>query len=313
MIFLGVDHGTRSIRFAVLSEDLVHFFEIPRDAAGNMDSDAILKFIEDNMGMPLSDIDLACVTYSMGDGISDISDLSLVQNRGVLTLSGVGKKTNAGTKIFDLFSRNICPAILLPGLHQNNPVTDSRMNHFSHQASPEKIGIAFHALSLGHRRFILSDIGSNTVTMAVSDGKILGAIDAAIFAPGKQHGPLDVNAIRNVDSGIQTANDAFSNAGVGDDKIKLAFFAAMEISALDVLMRDHRAPGYDILIAGSGGDDKEVRREISRLLQKPVESVGNYSAALGCAEIARAVAFGKKKIFEIPVNFDLKSRKNNRK
>lgn len=302
MIYLGVDHGTSAVRFAVLSGDITRFFEIPREAAGQMTPEELRENIENNLGMPLSEIDLACLTYSMGDGISEISDIRFVQNRGVAGTEGVGKKTDAGTKVFDLFAQNICPAVVLPGLHQNNPVTDSRTAHFSHQASPEKIGIAYHAQSLGYRRFILSDIGSNTVTLAVSDDKILGAIDACVFAPGTRHGPLDVRAIRGVDAGILTANDAFSTAGVGDDKNKLAFFAAMEISALDVLMRDYQSEDYDILIAGSGGEDKDVLREIGRLLGRPVSSLGKWSAAIGCAEIARAVASGNGRIFGIPVS-----------
>ncbi|MDL2261744.1 methanogenesis marker 12 protein [Methanimicrococcus sp. OttesenSCG-928-J09] len=323
MIFLGMDHGTSAIRFAVLSDgsdELVRFFEIPRQAAGSLSPEALQKLIEDNLGMPLSDIDLACLTYSMGDGISQIEDIRFVQNRGVSTTSGVGQITNAGTKVFDIFAKNICPAVLLPGLHQNNPVTDSRMQHFSHQASPEKISTAFHAFSLGYNRLILSDIGSNTVTLAVSDGKILGALDAPIFAPGRSHGPFDVNAIRDIDAGKITANEAFSNAGVGDDKMKLAFFAAMEISALDVLMKeygdssgcssccdsDSNSDDYTILVAGSGGEDKEVRREISRLLQKPVESLGKWSAALGCAEIAKSIVRKEAdSVFGIPVHFNL--------
>lgn len=314
MIFMGVDHGTNAVRFAVLEKrehDSVCFFEISRDTAGSFSLEELQKRIENDSGIPLFDIDLVCLTYSMGDGISQIEDLRFVQNRGVSDISGAGKITNAGTKVYDIFAKDICSAVLLPGLHQNNPITDSRMQHFSHQASPEKIGIAFHAQTLGYRRFILSDIGSNTVTMAVSNGRILGAIDAAVFAPGKQHGPLDVNAIRRADSGKQTANDAFSNAGVGDDQKSLAFFAAMEISALDILMKDYNASDYDILIAGSGGEDKVVRAEISRLLQKPVESLGKWSAALGCAEIAWEIVSGsppdsgRKEIFGMPVNFDL--------
>ncbi|MDR0767295.1 MAG: hypothetical protein LBE57_02440, partial [Methanosarcinales archaeon] len=56
---------------------------------------------------------------------------------------------------------------------------------------------------------------------------------------------------------------------------------------------------------GSGSTDKEVLREISRLLQRPVASIGKSAAAVGCAEIARAVIFGEKEIFGIPVCFDL--------
>jgi len=50
--------------------------------------------------------------------------------------------------------------------------------------------------------------------MGVRDVKMLGAIDACIFAPGVHHGPLDLQAIRDVDAGLVTANDAFSTAGV---------------------------------------------------------------------------------------------------
>lgn len=304
MIFLGMDHGTSAVRFAVLSGELVRFFEISREAAAQKTSEELLSVLEQELAMSFSNIDLACLTYSMGDGISAIQDIRRVKNRGVESLFGVGEQTGAGTKIFDLFAQGICPAILLPGLHQENAVTDSRMQHFSHQASPEKIGIAYYAASLGHRRFILSDIGSNTVTLAVSDDRILGALDAAVFAPGTRHGPLDVNALRRIDAGLQTANDAFSNAGVGDDKNRLAFFAAMEIAALDLLMKDYGADAYGILIAGSGSTDIAVLREISRLLQKPVDSLGKWSAAIGCAKIAQAVFSGEKSIFGISVESD---------
>ncbi|MCL2549400.1 MAG: methanogenesis marker 12 protein [Methanimicrococcus sp.] len=307
MIYLGVDHGTSAVRFAVMEDETARFFEIQREAAGRMTLEELRAYIENHLCMPFSEIDLACLTYSMGDGISQIEDLRFVKNRGVLDTSGIGEVKNAGTKVFDIFAQDVCPAILLPGLHQNNPVTDPRMQHFSHQASPEKIAAAYHASSLGYRRFILSDIGSNTVTLAVSDGKILGAVDAAIFAPGRRQGPLDVRAIRGIDAGRQTANEAFSNAGVGNDIQKLAFFAAMEISALDVLMKDYDVEDYAILIAGSGGENKDVRREVSRLLRKPAESVGKWAASLGCAEIAQAVIFKTDSVFGIPVNFNRKS------
>jgi putative methanogenesis marker protein 12 len=305
MVYLGIDHGTNAIRFAVLSEEGVLLHELSRTDAGNMDPSALLKYLETNLGFSLSDFTLACLTYSMGDNFSEICDIRSVSDRGVLSTSGVGKKTDGGTKIFDIFAAGRCPTILLPGLHKNSP-TDRRMSFFSHQSSPEKIGAVYHAYKTGYQKFILSDIGSNTVTLAVSDRRILGAIDACIFAPGTAHGPLDVLSIRNVDAGKLTANDAFSAGGVGDNPTLLAFFAAMEISALDILMKDYGSSGsdYDILIAGSGGADKRVTDEISRLLQRPVSSVGKWAAAIGCAEIAEDVSGGEKSILGISVNYD---------
>jgi putative methanogenesis marker protein 12 len=301
--FLGMDHGTNAIRFAVSECGIVRFFEISRAEAGEMDSQSLQNHIEKNLGFSLEEIHLSCLTYSMGDAISEITDILFVENRGVLSTDGVGEKTNAGTKVYDIFKKNNFSAILLPGLHRNSP-TDSRMKAFSHQASPEKIAAAYHAYSSGHRRFILSDISSNTVTVAVADGKILGALDAAIFAPGTRHGPLDVEAIRDVDAGKKSANDAFSNAGVGDDFKTLAFFAAMEISAMDILMKEYEAADYDILLAGSSGEKKEIRAEIYRLLNQPPEVLGKWAAAVGCAEIAQAVAGGEKEILGISVRFE---------
>jgi putative methanogenesis marker protein 12 len=306
MVYLGIDHGTNAIRFAVLSEEGVLLHEIPRADAGNMEPSALLTHLETHLGFSLSDFTLACLTYSMGDNFSTVCDIRSVSNRGVLSTSGVGKKTDGGTKIFDLFANSACPAVLLPGLHQGSP-TDERMSFFSHQASPEKIGTAYHAHKAGYRRFILSDIGSNTVTLAVSDSQILGAIDACIFAPGTEHGPLDVQAIRNIDAGRITANDAFSTGGVGNDPNRLAFFAAMEISALDVLMKEYGSSDafeYDVLISGSGGDNKLVVGEISRLLQRPVSSVGKWAAAIGCAEIAKDIDGGEKSILGISVDYE---------
>ena len=60
---------------------------------------------------------------------------------------------------------------------------------------------------------IVSDVSSNTVTLLVSAGKLVGAFDACIFAPGMLHGALDVDAIRKIDSGECTANEAFQHAG----------------------------------------------------------------------------------------------------
>jgi len=59
---------------------------------------------------------------------------------------------------------------------------------------------------------IVSDVSSNTVSLLISGGKLVGAFDACIFAPGTLHGALDVDAIRRVDAGKCTANEAFQHA-----------------------------------------------------------------------------------------------------
>jgi hypothetical protein len=61
-------------------------------------------------------------------------------------------------------------AVALPGLHRGSP-TDPRFRAYSHQASPEKIGIAYEVSQALGGDFVVSDVSSNTVTILVTGGK----------------------------------------------------------------------------------------------------------------------------------------------
>lgn len=199
------------------------------------------------------------------------------------------------------------------------------MKVFSHLTSPEKLGFAYHISCLGYKDFVVSDISSNTVTLGVSAGKVLGAIDACIFAPGVHHGPLDLQAIRDVDAGVKTANQAFMEAGAlrmtpykdsgellaAAEKNKedalialdtIALFAAMEIASLQLLLKDY-GPEGEVFLAGSLGEVKRIQEKISKHLGVECKNLGKWHAAIGCAEIARDVAKGAKEILGIPVNY----------
>ena len=84
----------------------------------------------------------------------------------------------------------------------------------------------------------MSDISSNTVSLLVSENKVVGAFDACVFAPGTKHGALDVDAIRKVDDGELSANDAFTTAGASyhlEEQYQnpaIALWAAMECASL---------------------------------------------------------------------------------
>ena len=149
------------------------------------------------------------------------------------------------------------------------------------------------------------------------DGKIAGAIDAPIFAPGLMQGPLDVQAIRDVDCGRMTANQAFNCGGIiskmGRKSLEecsaqeltaalesLSLFAAMEINALAVLCHDLGVESPDLFLAGSPA--ARLCGRISQLLGRGIEPLGGFSAAEGCACIARDVFDGKKSILGITVD-----------
>ncbi len=310
-MFLGVDHGTTAIRFATPEG---RCWELPRKKACLLFPEEILRLLKDNLG--ITQVDLVALTYSMGDGLTRIVRVEDAQNRGLVQQDGAGLHVGGGTRVFDALKGSGWPCVLLPGIHRNSDV-DPRLKVFSHGMSPEKVGLAYGVFREGTESFIISDASSNTVTFAVLHGKIVGAIDAPIFAPGLAQGPLDVEAIRDVDAGRMTANQAFTQGGILRRLRKLsleecspeerdlaletlALFAAMEISALDVLLRDLGETEPKLFLAGSPAPLIEVR--VSELLCRNVRSLGRCAAAKGCALIARDVFFGADQILGIAVD-----------
>jgi putative methanogenesis marker protein 12 len=324
LAFIGIDHGTTAMRFALIEGKSTLTFELGRSEAAAMSENEILTSIEENFGIRCETIDLIGLTYSMGDGFSTIKDIRSLEGRGLNSIEGAGKKTGGGTRVFDAIRNSEIPAIVIPGLHKGSKV-DPRMKVFSHLTSPEKLGIAYHILCLGYKNFVVSDISSNTVTLAVANGKVIGAIDACIFAPGVHHGPLDLQAIRNVDNEYCTANQAFIEAGVlkmtpYKDREELlraaekeessallaldtiALFAAMEIASMQLFLKDYETTG-EIFLAGSVGEFEYVQKKISAHLGRECKCLGKWHAAIGCAEIARDVFAGEKEILGVDVNY----------
>ncbi|MCK4475423.1 MAG: methanogenesis marker 12 protein [Methanophagales archaeon] len=320
-MFIGVDHGTVGIRFAGLNGGEVggvRVFELLRKKAAEMDGEEIIREVEKGLKIEREEIDLLALTYSMGDGFSTIKDIKKVRNRGVRN-EKAGSTVGGGTKVFDAIKNAGIPTIMIPGIHAGSEKIDRRIKFFSHCASPEKVGVAYHIDRKGFNNFIFADISSNTVTMSIAKGIIIGAIDACLGSPGLYQGPIDLQTLRDIEDGRISANDAFSNAGVlrkewikasgGNEELAmdaLSLFVAMEISAMRVLMKDYGvdAREYKIFLTGSVGEKEEIKRRIDRLLDVKTETITKYSAAIGCAEIAKDVFYGEKTILGIEVEWD---------
>ena len=240
------------------------------------------------------------VTYSMGDNFSEIVPAITLKNRGLVSREGAGEHTGGGTRVFDVIRESGIPVIAIPGLHRGSN-TDPRFKVYSHQASPEKIGLAYEVVSRLGPTCIVSDISSNTVTLLIKDNKIVGGFDACVFAPGWIHGALDLDAIRAVDSGQVTANEAFLHAGVRDTlpepcrNSALAMFAAMECASLRLL-----APEEPVALCGSRA--MSVYEEIAGLLSLKLLVLDEWTAAKGLSRIAKDVFLKKAThILGIPV------------
>jgi putative methanogenesis marker protein 12 len=310
-MFIGVDHGTTAIRFATSAGQCA---ELPRVDASRLSSVEIVDFLLMHLGQ--EPVELLALTYSMGDGLDKIVRLEDAPNRGLLQQDGAGSHVGGGTRVFEAVRSTGWPAILLPGIHRRSNI-DPRLKVFSHGMSPEKVGLAYFIFRSGSPDFIVCDASSNTVTFGVIGGKIVGAIDAPIFAPGLTQGPLDVEAIRGVDAGAMTANQAFSCGGIlpklGQKSLQecdestrsfalesLALFAAMEISAFTVLLRDLGSLEPALYLAGSPAG--LIQGRVSNLLGREVKSLAGCSAARGCAMVAEDVYHGAAEVLGLEVD-----------
>jgi len=283
-MYIGIDHGTTAIRFATAQRE----FKVPRQQATGFVLDDLKQLC------PLHKISGIALTYSMGDNFSVIQPIQHLTNRGIVSREGAGEHTGGGTHVFDEIFKSGIRTLAIPGLHRGSP-TDPRFKVYSHQASPEKIGIAYEVVSHIGKNAVVCDVSSNTVTILVRDGIIIGALDACIFAPGRVHGALDLDAIRRIDEGKQTANEAFLHAGVRDTVPShimiptIALFAAMECAALQIL-----APHAPVALCGSLAE--EISGDVIELLQADVHIYDEWTAARGLAKIAEAVYSGERNI-----------------
>jgi putative methanogenesis marker protein 12 len=291
-MFIGIDHGTTAMRFSSGTGR----FKLTREEATGFTVADLSRLC------PPDEIEGIALCYSMGDNFSRITGIDKVKNRGLVSREGAGKHIGGGTKVFDEIRKSGLPAVVIPGLHRGSP-TDPRFKAYSHQSSPEKIGIAFEVCHDLGDDVVVSDVSSNTVTLLVSAGKLVGAFDACIFAPGTRHGALDVDAIRRVDAGECTANEAFQQAGVNyslpdEDNLRIrtvAMFSAMECAAL--LLLNSRAR-----VALAGSLAPLIAPEVESLLGMDVAVYDEWCASRGLAAIARNVFSGSTDILGIDVD-----------
>ena len=332
MVYVGMDHGTTGISFAILEEngDVREVFKISREDSKK----GLVSAIEEiEKRVPLSDIKLMMVTYAMGDGFNTIKPMSEVKDRGILSIGGAGKVTGGGTSVYSEIENSDIPVLMIPGLHKDSECLDPLFRAaYSHHASPEKVSISYNAyLETGWENMIVADLSSNSVDLLIENGCIKGAVDACCGAMGIVHGPLDLEMIRDIDEGRRTANECFSHAGAikiagvdnkvsfmkqdlldlyekGDEKAVLAIdtmimTVAMEIAGL-IAVSHEEIEG--IVLTGSMGSMKkpvDFEAGLNRYLKNkyPIRIISSESGAIGAAQIAKDISEGKREIMGIKV------------
>jgi putative methanogenesis marker protein 12 len=324
-----MDHGTTGVSFTIL-DDKIDYFKIGRE---DLSSGKISALKELSYRVELDSIKLMGITYAMGDSITKITPIEKVRNRGIIAIGGAGKVTGGGTAVYDEIKNSGIPTIVIPGIHRKTNCLDERFKAaYSHHASSEKISICYNAfLTTGFKNMIISDISSNTVSILIEDGKIMGALDACIGAMGVIHGPLDLEMIREIDDGIKTANEAFSRAGAvkiaevdskvsrvkgeiinkylnGDKKAKLALetmIMTIEMEIWGLVGISHKTL-EGIVITGSVGAMQKpidlfgaIREKFDNVAE--VIRLDENAGSLGSAQIAKSVFDGENDILGIKV------------
>ena len=106
-MFIGIDHGTTAMRFASGK----NHFKISRRDAISFDYTQLEELC------PIDEIEGIAVCYSMGDAISEITDIRAVKNRGIVTREGAGEHIGGGTKVYDEIARSGIPAVEIGRAH----------------------------------------------------------------------------------------------------------------------------------------------------------------------------------------------------
>lgn len=329
MVFVGMDHGTTGVSFSILSEKPTHF-KIGRDELSEGNISAIEELTK---RVDLKSIDLMAITYAMGDGINAIMPIEKVKDRGIMSMEGAGKVTGGGTAVYDEIEKSGIPTVVIPGIHKNIECLDSKFKAaYSHHASSEKISICYNAfLETGFKNMIVSDISSNTVSILIEEGKLHGAMDACLGAMGLVHGPLDLQMLRDIDDGLRSANECFSEAGAvkiadlntkvaivkemllksyinGDKKTILAFKSMIMTILMEIygLIGIANSELEGIILTGSIGSMEkpynffnEIKLGLKESL--PVYKLPATSGSVGSAQIAEAVYNGERDILGIKV------------
>jgi putative methanogenesis marker protein 12 len=317
MSVLGIDHGTQGVRFCVLPENII--FELLRQEVLHV---SVLKEIDDHH--PIDEIEMVGLAYSMGDGISKITSQEKVKNRGQLE-AVTGKFVGGGTKLYDEINDSDLRTVVIPGLHRNTKVLDPRFRAlYSHMGAADKVALSYHSNlrvneEIDADNIIICDISANTATVAIKEGKFYGAIDACLGAPGLIHGPLDLGAIRRIDAGDMSANEAFYTSGVNkiadlemakkipgseEESAALAREALIQAARMEIVSFLGEMKPDAFVITGTAGVHKNIFEPLKESLEGTarVFRINSATAATGAAEIAKGVLAGRKDFLGIGVD-----------
>lgn len=319
-MYVGIDHSTTGIKVACREDGRVRsVFRIDRREIEECQS--VLEIIDDRIGR--SNITLATVTYSYGNGIAEITDIEAVSDRGVKDLLGLGYETGAGAVVFDQLQASSIPAVVLPGVHDGLGTLHPLFEHHSTWSGGDKVAAIrsaqerFRETTEDGDTFIWACASSSCMSGLVSDGRLKGFFHWL----GLVHGWPDLEAVRRgMDEGF---DDILMQCGIlprlGHD-----LSDAHDVTDPDILEQVYWSTLFNIyslypFAQGICGDSLDgivlsgrlVRREqpidIGRRVYEhctdtaPVHILEPYASARGAALVAEDVDHGAEHVLGIEV------------
>lgn len=319
-MYVGVDHSTTGIKISSINGERPETtFRIDRRDLDQ--ANAVLQTLDERVG--LSEITLATVTYSFGNGISEIQGIENVSNKGIKDLVGLSYGTGAGELVFDQLRDSAIPTVVLPGVHRGLETLHSYFRHYSTLGGADKVASLRYALKRVRSEFaspgtfIWACASSSCMAGLVCKGRLKGFFHWV----GPVHGWPDPEAIRRgVDSDF---NEVFMECGlvprhggeltdvhdISDTELLEAVYLStiQNIYSLYPFACEFGSGSLDAIVLSG----RLVRREqpvaVGRKVYErcldiaPVLFTEPYTSAHGAALVAKDVAEGSNEVLGIPV------------
>lgn len=319
-MYVGIDHSTTGMKVSCIDDErTVETFRMDRRELEECDT--IVERLDETIG--LSEITLATLTYSYGNGISRIKDIELVSNRGVKDLLGLGYETGAGALVYDQLRESSIPTVLLPGVHEGLDTLHPFFKHYSTLSGADKVAAIRYALervrnaSDSPGTFIWACASSSCMSGLVCNGRLKGFFHWV----GPVHGWPDPEAIRRgitndfddvfMQCGFlaRNGNDLTDVHAISDQQLlEFVYLATMQnVFALYPFVEGIGDGELDAVVLSGRLMRREQPVDIARRVYEncldvaPVLLAEPYAAAQGAALVARDVAQGDDHVLGIPV------------
>lgn len=324
MTYVGTDHSTTGIKTTVLHPDgSSDQFTIERTPDGSSD----WSFIDClSTHVSVDEIDLVATGYSYGDNFSSITDISSVENRGVVDHMGAGHGFGTGTQVFDELKHSSIPCVLMPGVHNGLDCLHPYFSHYSVYSGADTVAMSRYAKEISDEKngtdstFIAACISSSAMATLVHEGTLVGGFHWL----GLIHGHIDIELLREIETGTQRPRNAFMKSGLlyrsgksfaqvkgvpnADLLEQLSWATRHHVHALVPFANQiNTSSSLDqIVLSGRLNDIREPFDMKSTLDESmrhlaPVHFTRDFSTAMGAAYIARDVCDGADDILGIPV------------